>query len=74
VPKYDDAEGPLAVETKKSIRNRGESSPDIADALIFTFYGSDRIAIAKEKKVELDYYRKLRSKERKKTPRSWVGV
>tara|TARA_R110000824_G_scaffold251741_2_gene440385 strand:- start:658 stop:2235 length:1578 start_codon:yes stop_codon:yes gene_type:complete len=74
VPKYDDSEGPLAVETKKSIRNRGESSPDIADALIFTFYGSDRIAIAKEKKEEMDYYRKLRTKERKKKPRSWVGV
>ena len=74
IPRYDDSEGPLVVESKKSIRRRGEGSPDIADALIFTFYGSDRVVLQPNEPVEKDFYRRRRKTQKRPNPRRWVGI
>jgi hypothetical protein len=74
LPRYEDSEGPLVVEGKKSLRRRGEGSPDIADALIFTFFGSDKIAPQGIKKPLPDKFRQLRKPQRFNIPRSWVGI
>ena len=74
IPRYDDSDGPLVVESKKSIRRRGEGSPDIADALIFTFYGADRVNIQPNEPLEKDAYRRRRKTQKRPAPRRWVGI
>jgi len=54
--------------------NLVEGSPDIADALIFTFFGSEKITPQGSKKAEPDRFRQLRKPQRFKVPRSWVGI
>jgi len=73
---YDDMDGPLKVESKKRLASRGVGSPDVGDALAFTFYGDSAAVHHAEKNKTDDMHRKHRKKDlrRAQNSRSWVGV
>jgi hypothetical protein len=73
---YDDADGPLKVEGKKSLRRRGESSPDMADAVTFTFHGADSQRLSAEPEAVIDRWRVIRNRRKKQQQdaRKWVGA
>jgi hypothetical protein len=61
---YDTDTGKIKVESKKSLKIRGEHSPDEADALCLTYYMPDHSVAMKKQ----DRYNKPQRKEY-----SWMG-
>lgn len=74
-PSYDQPKGKIQVESKRKMKSRGLSSPNKFDALMLTFYSSDR-SFRYNKMEEVDEYDKAFKKENElnSTDLSWMGI
>ncbi len=74
-PLYDTKTGKVKVESKRDIRKRTGRSPDYADALMLTFYGSENKKPEKKTKAQLDpHRRKARAMRAKRESESWKVI
>lgn len=77
-PKYEVKErGRIKVESKLELRRRGIPSPNMADALIFTFFSADESygLAAAQRKADKDYeFSKNSKRARSVTKHSWMRV
>lgn len=74
-PKYDQPKGKIIVESKRKMKSRGINSPNKFDALMLTFYSSDR-SFRYTKQEEVDEYDKAfkKQKDLEGVDLSWMGI